>query len=267
MTRASLPADLERGIGFYALAACAAVGAAADAEAAVIYSGPQNIVLGANSPVAIDLDFNGVADYTLNRERIGSGQPVECPIPGACKKAAPEYTRTLLLLTPRPGNEFALVLGPPETTVIDAGVVIFDFPAADPASPMTMITPLERGQGFAIESYALAGAESPPTRTGGEWLGAAEKYLGLAFDIDGARHYGWLALSVSDGFDIGATIHDWAYETVAGRAIVAGARVGPDDGTIAEPGTLGLLALGSAAVAGFIRRRRASAAEGRDAAG
>lgn len=79
------------------------------------------------------------------------------------------------------------------------------------------------------------------------WLEAPNQYLGLRFDIAGATHYGWARLTVNA--DTTATLHDWAYESRAGRGIATGQT------TVPEPGTLALLALGAAGV-GAMRTRR-----------
>jgi len=82
------------------------------------------------------------------------------------------------------------------------------------------------------------------------------RYLGLAMRIDGEIHYGWARLSTSGVLNFQAVLTGYAYETEAGKSIVAG-----DEGTSA-PGyrigriskvepiqtgrTLGELALGFA---------------------
>lgn len=71
-------------------------------------------------------------------------------------------------------------------------------------------------------------------------------YMGVEFDIEGATHYGWIDLLVASGNPY-AEIYGWAYETVPGASILAGAVAVP------EPTTAGLLALG---LAPFLFRRR-----------
>ena len=90
----------------------------------------------------------------------------------------------------------------------------------------------------------------------GRWKNADDRYLGVKFSIKGNIHYGWVRLSVSRPSRIDAVITGYAYETIPGKAIIAGRTKGPNDGVeqsdaavpvVATPqsATLGLLALGS----------------------
>ena len=92
--------------------------------------------------------------------------------------------------------------------------------------------------------------------TGGYWANVTNRYLGLEFEINGQEHYGWARLSVTNGPDISidTVLTGYAYNTVAGQQILAG------QGAVPEPGTLGLLALGSLGL-GFWRRRKAVASQ------
>jgi hypothetical protein len=79
-------------------------------------------------------------------------------------------------------------------------------------------------------------------------------YVGFKFLIesDASIHYGWARVSLptpvtGSTTQAGGTIVDYAYESVANTAILAGAGVAP------EPTTLAALALGGV----FLRRRRA----------
>jgi hypothetical protein len=107
------------------------------------------------------------------------------------------------------------------------------------------------------------------TRTIGPWRNVTNRYLGLKFKINGKFHYGWARLSVKafkGQFKIVATLTGFAYETIPGKAITAGATKGPDDTEPAaslnsrtpEPVTLGALARGTPALS--IWRREESVA-------
>ena len=90
----------------------------------------------------------------------------------------------------------------------------------------------------------------------GRWKNADDRYLGVKFSIKGNIHYGWVRLSVSRPSRIDAVITGYAYETIPGKAIIAGRTKGLSDGVeqsdaavpvVATPqsATLGLRALGS----------------------
>jgi hypothetical protein len=90
----------------------------------------------------------------------------------------------------------------------------------------------------------------------GKWKNADDRYLGVKFSIKGKIHYGWVRLRVSLPSRIDAVITGYAYETIPGKAIIAGRTKGPNDGVeqsdaavlvvpTPQSATLGLLALGS----------------------
>jgi hypothetical protein len=98
------------------------------------------------------------------------------------------------------------------------------------------------------------------TRWFGPWAnkgkGVTNRYLGLKFRLGGAFHFGWARLTVGRaerGFT--ATLTGYAYETIPGKAIIAGATKEPADGAQAgpasikththKPATLGMLSLGA----------------------
>lgn len=87
---------------------------------------------------------------------------------------------------------------------------------------------------------------------GGPWIGSFTGYLGLEFEVDGLPYYGWAEISVGfgqRGYREG--LLGYAYDTIPGQAIRAGQRSATlEPGTATpEPGTLGLLALGSLGLA------------------
>jgi len=92
-----------------------------------------------------------------------------------------------------------------------------------------------------------------------------DHYLGLKFDIGGEAHYGWAILNDvvgSVGGEQSLTLKGWAYETIAGKSILAGQTFSSDN-AVPEPASLVQLALGAAAVASLtsLRRRKQIALE------
>ena len=90
-----------------------------------------------------------------------------------------------------------------------------------------------------------------------------DRYLGLTFLRNGRTHYGWARLTVSGAFV--AKLTGYAYETIAGKSIIAGQTKGAADDPTNEdfgsdasltnsipdkpqPASLGTLALGAQGV-------------------
>ena len=95
--------------------------------------------------------------------------------------------------------------------------------------------------------------------TSQRWLGAwanggkgvTNRYLGLKFKIGNQFHYGWARVTFKTNTSAGynATITGYAYETIPGKAILAGATGGTADvagaTTLGQESSLGILAFGS----------------------
>jgi len=95
------------------------------------------------------------------------------------------------------------------------------------------------------------------------WAGESQKFIGLAIalssDVTGnvapfPVHYGWVRVSVpstaNQSVSTLLTVHDWAYESVAGQSIRT-----PGNSSVPEPGTLQVVALGGLGLAAWRRRR------------
>jgi hypothetical protein len=108
---------------------------------------------------------------------------------------------------------------------------------------------------FKHSSYAVMAATSKAT-TCGPWARQSnlQAYLGLKFTINGKIHFGWARVKVDTlQQPFSAILTGYAYETIPGKAIIAGATKGPDDpeptaafsSHTPERATLGALALGA----------------------
>jgi hypothetical protein len=219
----------ERKLAGYVVAGGAALAAADPAQAAPIYSGVQDIAIGLDQTVDLDLNGDAVVDFQFQNVFL----------PGVVDE------RRLQLLT-MGTNTAATFSGGSDTKSLAAGVVI----------PDEVVDPLGLGGTFVGGPQTLAGA----TEGGGAfgfWFDAVNEFVALEFDIAGQSHYGWARLSVSGSSDVNtagtATLHDWAYESIPGAQIRTGQTAVP------EPGSLGLLALGAVGLAAY-RRRRSDAA-------
>jgi hypothetical protein len=186
----------------FALASAAIVAACilfSPARAEIAYHSAN---IGINNGIYnLDLNGDGVTDFT-----IVSG-------PGACGSYCNEK---LFSVTPGPGN----------------GVIAEQLPAV-------VAVPLKRGDEIG-PNQAFDGSEGFmswyisrlyctwrgchwTSASGGPWLGQTG-YLGLSFQINGQIHYGWAKLKCPGGTYGGGTgtLLGYAYETIPGRAILAG---------------------------------------------
>jgi hypothetical protein len=79
----------------------------------------------------------------------------------------------------------------------------------------------------------------------GPWVDAKDAYLGVVFEIQGQEHFGWVRITFNSFFCYKciAGITGYAYETVPGRAILAG-DTGQHTSELKEQ-TLGVLAMGA----------------------
>jgi hypothetical protein len=116
------------------------------------------------------------------------------------------------------------------------------------------------------------GTHPPPD---GYWFYSQTRYLGVAFQIKGKTHYGWMRIKQSS--EHGGTLTGYAYETIPGKAIKAGQTKGPDELTgsseaegpddpgpgaslsalvpqAPQPASLGMLALGARGVSLWRRK-------------
>jgi hypothetical protein len=244
---ASLSESIHQQLSMYALAASAAgVGAlcfAKPAEARIVYT-PAHVAIKANGGglFRIDLNHDGTPDFSLsNRWNV------------------PYFSyRTLRVFQSQPANEIWL------TNRYKCGGVE-SVAAALPKGKR--IGP--KGEFKHYPHGAVMAAASKGT-TCGVWAGQSnlQAYLGLKFTIKGKIHFGWARVKVDTlQRPFSATLTGYAYETIPGKPIIAGATKGPDDAepTAAlsshtpEPVTLGALALGAPGLS--IWRREEAAAK------
>jgi hypothetical protein len=217
----------KRWLGYAAAAGAAGVGMLATAQAAhadIIYT-PANTSIGCCSiTTSLDLNHDGIVDFMFVGYTI---------------------TTTFVAL-----NRLSVGRYQPGNGVLSVGGV--------PGAPLNKGHVIGPGGKFIGGATLASGFSSfyghPRTfRSRGPWVGADGKYLGLEFMIGGQIHYGWAQLDVNF-YDpalspsINAYLTGYAYDTVANQALTAG--------QAPEPGTLGLLALGSLGL-GFWRRRKA----------
>jgi hypothetical protein len=234
-TTAELPKSLHQQLNTYALAAGAAgvglLALAPPAEAKIIYTPAHAKVVPA---LPVDLNHDGIVDFYLNSFFDSGTHGLS-----ACQYWWKDGSSSIFCSSYRGTNAIR--------TSVDSKGRKF-------GAPLRYGEKIQRGEQFAkrkvILGEALSGGGTPiwygPWLNGGK--GVKHRYLGLKFKIKGRFHFGWARITVtttSNNFT--ATLTGYAYETIPGKAIVAGKTKGSDVTTV-YPASLGHLAAGASAM-------------------
>jgi hypothetical protein len=249
---ASLSNSVDEHLNMYALAAGAAgvgmLAMAQPAAAKIIYT-RAHINIGFDQAIPLDLNHDGIADFELGE---GYGDSSNGGIsalgvypagqsPNAIVGYASDGHRRAYASALRPGARVGKGRAFSSRNGSMAVVRYFD--------------------------YSHRATFKGPWANSGK--GVKNRYLGLKFFVKGKIHYGWARLNVviSNGTPLG-TLTGYAYETIPGKAIIAGATKGPDDDPqpiaatqppAPKPATLGMLALGAPGLSIWRREEPATA--------
>ena len=228
---ARVGATLEKRLLAYAVSASAAgvslLAMVRPAEAKIVYT-PAHKQLPLNRDFSLDLNHDGISDFRfLLSSRPVSGQPYRVGL--AAFPARPHSANGIVGVTD-------LVGGPCAAALIKGTKI----GTTDKFVP----PPVYMFGGTPSGSYCY-------WRAGGMF----QAYLGLEFSIKGKMHFAWARFVVhSRPVPPTAELTGYAYETIPGKPIVAGATKGPEDAEqpdrvslnahSSKPATLGALALG-----------------------
>jgi hypothetical protein len=176
--------SLEKRLAAYAVAGGAALVAGSEAKADIIWSGPQNISVGVNQTVNIDLNGDGQNDFSFIQNGNNS-LVLNCVLSG--DKSVPDS-----------GGSYVanLAFG----TVIDGSQTY--------SQNLNLLT--------------NNGAKIKPVFSGNFYN--THGYIGVEFtDLSSQNHFGWIGFTggPASGQPTG-TITDWAYESDPGDPITAG---------------------------------------------
>jgi hypothetical protein len=250
-TPAKLSESIHRQLNKYALAAGAvgvgALALAQPAEAEIVYT-PAHVKMSSLGFYPIDFNHDGKVDVGIWRT---AGQTTT-------------LAASNLLAYPNPDYGNAVVLNPESQ---------FDALAVRPGGKIGAF------RKFGEQQPNIAGIGVNKVKSTYQWngmwanggKGLKNAYLGVKFKIDSEFHYGWARITVVTGpkSSFYGLLTGYAYETIAGKAIVAGQTKGTEDipeapdaaltSPTSEPATLSALALGAPGLS--IWRREDSASE------
>jgi hypothetical protein len=248
---ASLSQILDRKLLGYAAAAGAAgvalMALAQPSEAEIVFT-PANHSIKPRQTFDLDLNGDGVTDFTLRNDlaSCGSQPPGALAGPAECS----EFMSQHLYAAPAAGN--GVVVGSVWASALPLGKVV------GPANKFGTVGSMD-------QCFTQNGVG--PTSSG-PWLNVNNRYLGLKFLIDGETHFGWARFSVTTKAKQcaqGVVLTGYAYETEAGKPIATGRTSGADKvsemnrpqiGHVENTppaASLGMLAFGSAGLVAWRR--------------
>lgn len=244
--------SMQKRLGVYAMAATSAgvgIGALAPAaEAKVVYT-PAHEKLSGNE-FSLDLNHDGVTDFTLIGQFI-YGRGTRCGV----FVTAPGSDHAVNKVWGNQEVKFGGVLSSVAAFALPAGVTIGPKGlGAQPAGEKMLgqfFYNIGTGQGTYKGYYG-------PWANGGK--GVTDRYLGLAFVINGQTHYGWARLNQGGYKACTGLLTGYAYETTPNKAIATGqtSNDSSDEQAVLVPSNssaevstamLGVLAWGSGGIA------------------
>ena len=183
---------------FNRFAATLAVGLLAMAwpvDAQIVYT-RTNITIGPNASYNLDVNNDGVTDFTITSEVFWEGYPPEVCVAWGDVSEGPAAGNGALIGPLSEGDE----IGPEQ--VFNSG-------------------------GTILESFSWPKRKEPPCPHlvySGPWhvVLKGKRYLGLMFQMNGETYYGWAQLTLLDGGVGGAKLSGYAYENTPGMPINAG---------------------------------------------
>ncbi len=218
--------------------------AAHSANADVVYTdvNPDITLTEFNSEISIDMDHNGVDDFTFknwNKDLTMYNSYME---PRAYLDLFVQWVGPAVEGLNRIAGETSFHY------LYNVGVFVYYYPYAmqsgDLISPELNFYPNHYLQSMAKKAYTASDDTPRFYGSAGYWApGVDEKFLAVYFaDADELMHYGWIRCSIIDTA-AGIIIHDYAYEDSPETPIIAGATF--SDNSIVDNATYTLYAYNS----------------------
>jgi hypothetical protein len=246
-TAARLQAGLEKSLSAYAAGAAAAgvslMALTPTAEAEIAYTPAHISILVNGAPVPLDLNHDGVTDFTLsNVFWVGSGGDdfIAGVRAGARNPRNVAWGRGVFSGTWVSHNRncssgFAAAL-----------------PAGFKVAPNNSY--LQKSGCWVMAARVGIAYSGTTYASYGQWMFTERGYLGLKFMIGSEVHFGWARFNVSWDKGPTATLTGYAYETIPNKPIITGKTKGPDVITL-DPATLGRLAQGASGISAWREKK------------
>lgn len=199
----------------YTLAAGATIACSLPANAEVLFTRSNAVVTGNSGALAIDMDHDGVTDFTLSEGYVFGGTSTYGELSWA------------LELNGAPPNQVGI--------------------------RRTAAAALKKGEliGSGDHNFSPFGVMAEVSvsdgSTAGYFFHCFNRYIGVKLVINGEVHYGWVGFRSVQDFV--ATLGGWAYETQLDTPIRAGdmGTLGTESIDLTQPTSLGMLAKGHSA--------------------
>jgi len=250
-TQVRLGSKLERKLWGYAGAAAAAgLGMLASPQAAegkVVYTETNEKIA---PSIAIDLNGDGVVDFNLTSLGWATSSGGANYLAVCHDEFFKNFSHQCISSSYAPNAANLVRVAPGGAAALAAGAKIGPGPQWGGQSKLV-----------AMGGLQVIGDTSQAKRIWfGQWAnggkGVSNRYLGFKFKIGSEYHYGWARVTATaDQFGIVGVLTGYAYETVPGKAILAGATTGAEEvGAVApeskptatSQASLGMLSLGAA---------------------
>lgn len=215
------------GLKLYAFAAAAAgvsiMALAQPSEAEIVVT--KKTIRVENSPVTVDLNKDGVADFQFSFQATHGSSSCGC------------HGHTSLLVGALTGG-----------AVVGKKVDGKFGPYASALVRGANIGPSAHFSAGKVKIEAKSHSYSTFGYDGNWYLAGSNRFLGVKFQIKGKTHYGWIRLTVNVPGNFETTVTGYAYETVANKRVTAGQAAASMAAVEVAPKTsqsLGALALGA----------------------